>query len=141
MRLTNKQIRQLLDAHGVVVSEACNKCGQILGPVRFTNYNEPGVWCSRACRDGVDQNPGICRGCGTSLDGKRRGAIYCDRTCRMRTVRQQVRNSTNIVNTPIQKTGVADAISKFGYGYSRASQNVSGEAGIEVSREFENTSR
>jgi len=114
MQLTEAQSREFLQTHGVYVAEVCDRCGQILGHVRYTRRNESGEWCSRACRDGVDRNPGLCRGCGTSLEGKRRRAIYCDRTCRMRTVRKQVRNSTNIVNTPIQKAGVADAISGFG---------------------------
>jgi hypothetical protein len=119
MQITEAQSRELMQTHGVYVTEACERCGQILGHVRYTRRNQPGEWCSRACRDGVDNSPSLCRGCGTSLIGKRRGAIYCDRTCRMRTVRKQVRNSANIVNTPIQKTGVTDAISGFGYGDSR----------------------
>jgi hypothetical protein len=53
------------------------------------------------------------------LIGKRKGAIYCDRTCRMRAVRAQVRDSANIVNTRIQKTELADANSRFGYGDSK----------------------
>ena len=116
MRLTEGQSHDLLRTHGVYVAEVCDRCRQILGHVRFTRRNQPGAWCSRACRDGVDHIPFVCRGCGTSLVGKRRGAIYCDRTCRMRTVRKQVRNGANIVNTPIEKTGVTDTISGFGYG-------------------------
>ena len=115
MQLNETQSRELVQTHGVYVTNISDRCGQILGHIRYTWRNEPGEWCSRACRDGIDHSPSVCRGCGTSLAGKRRGTIYCDRTCRMRTVRKQVRNSTNIVNTPIQKTGVADAISGFGY--------------------------
>ena len=115
MRLSEAQSRELLQTHGVYVTEACDRCGQILGHVRYTRRNQPGEWCTRACRDGVDHSPNVCRGCGTSLVGKRRGSIYCDRTCRMRTVRNEVRDSANIVNTPIQKTGVTGAISVFGY--------------------------
>ena len=116
MRLSEARSRELLHMHGAYVTEVCDRCGAVLGPIRFTRQGDTGAWCSRACRDGVDQNPGICGGCGTSLDGKRRGAIYCDRTCRMRTVRREVRDRTNIVNTPIQKTGVKDAILRIGYG-------------------------
>ena len=39
---------------GVRVNEACDKCGQVLGWVRFTCKDEPGEWCSRQCRDGVE---------------------------------------------------------------------------------------
>jgi hypothetical protein len=59
----------------------------------------------------------------------------------MRTVRKQVRNSANIVNTPAQDKGVTDAILVFGYGDSVASQDVNKQAPIEVSYEFENTNR
>jgi hypothetical protein len=141
MQLTEAQSRKLLQTHGVYVSEACDRCGQILGHVRYTRRNQSGEWCSRACRDGVDHNPGMCQGCGTSLVGKRRGAIYCDRTCRMRKVRKEVRSGTNIVNTPIQKTGVADVIAGFGYGGTRTGQNESKQPPIEVSHEYENTIR
>lgn len=53
MRLTEKQSRELIAKHGVYVTEACDKCGQILGPVRFTRKDEAGEWCSRQCRDGA----------------------------------------------------------------------------------------
>ena len=36
MRLTEAQSRELLRTHGVYVTEACGRCGKILGPVRFT---------------------------------------------------------------------------------------------------------
>jgi hypothetical protein len=114
MRLSQARSRQLLYVHGVYVTNICDNCRQILGHVRYTRRCVLGAWCSRACRDGVDHSPSVCRGCSTPLVGKRRGAIYCDRTCRMRTVRKQVRNSTNIVNTAIEKTGVADAILGIG---------------------------
>ena len=119
MQLTDKQTRQLLHTHGVYVNEVCDGCGAILGPIRFTRQGDAGAWCSRACRDGVDHDPGMCCGCGTSLIGKKRGAMYCHRTCRMRAVRKQVRNGANIVNTPIQKSGVTDANSGLGYLASR----------------------
>jgi len=53
MRLTETQSRALLAKHGVYVTEVCDACGKILGHVRFTRYGEPGEWCSRECRDGV----------------------------------------------------------------------------------------
>jgi len=90
MKLNEKQTRHLLRTHGTFLTEVCDQCGQLLGSVRFTRHGECGAWCSRACRDGVDHSPTVCRGCGTSLVGKRRGAIYCDRTCRMRRVRKEV---------------------------------------------------
>ena len=53
MRITEEQSRLLLAKHGVYVTEVCDKCGKILGHVRFTRYGEPGAWCCRECRDGV----------------------------------------------------------------------------------------
>jgi hypothetical protein len=119
MRLSEAQSRALVRTHSTYVKESCDRCGAVLGPIRFTDLGERGAWCSRACRDDVDHNPEVCHGCGTSLVGRKRGAIHCHRTCRMRTVRREVLEKANIVNTPIQKTGVADAISAFGYGDSK----------------------
>ena len=50
MRLTTAQSHALLEKHGCYVAEVCDKCGQLLGPVRFTRRGESGVWCSRECR-------------------------------------------------------------------------------------------
>ena len=44
----------MLAEHGVYMREICEKCGKILGPIRFIRYREPGEWCSRLCRDGVE---------------------------------------------------------------------------------------
>jgi hypothetical protein len=53
VQLAETRSRELLRAHGVYASEACDRCGKILGHVRFTIANEPGAWCSHLCRDGV----------------------------------------------------------------------------------------
>ena len=115
MQLTETQSRALLAKHGVYVTEACDTCGQILGPIRFTRYGQKGEWCSRFCRDGVEHKAGVCRGCGASLEGKKKGTSYCDRTCRMRAVRAGVQNHEKIVNTPIQNKPLTDAILASGY--------------------------
>jgi hypothetical protein len=109
MRLNQEQSRELLRTHGVYVTEVCDRCGKMLGLARFTRRGEGGAWCSRAWRDAEGHRPGACRGCGTSLVGKRKGAISCDRTCRMRTVRKEGQSHTNIVNTPVQGKGLTDA--------------------------------
>jgi hypothetical protein len=51
--LTVQQSYALLEKHGVFARECCNRCGQLLGAVRFTRRNESGVWCSRECRSDV----------------------------------------------------------------------------------------
>jgi hypothetical protein len=85
MRLTAKQSYALLEKHGCYVSEACDKCGQILGPVRYTRQGQLGEWCSRECRDGAEAHaPGTCLTCKASLTGLRRGTKFCSDTCRKR---------------------------------------------------------
>lgn len=110
MLLSEERRRQLLLTHGVYLAEACDQCGVLIGPIRWTVHGESGVWCSRKCRDGVDEQPGVCHGCGIALAGKRKGAIYCGRTCRMPKVRRTVQNSPNIVNTSVVNKGLTDAV-------------------------------
>jgi hypothetical protein len=61
MILTTAQAYDLLGRHGVFAREACDRCGQVLGAVRWTRLGELGVWCSRACR-GDRERPAIHRG-------------------------------------------------------------------------------
>jgi len=85
MQLTIQQSRELLDKFGCYVTEACDQCGRILGPVRYTRRGESGVWCSRECRDGKEAHaPGTCLTCRASLAGLRRGTKFCSDTCRKR---------------------------------------------------------
>ena len=50
MHLTTQQSYDLLARHGAFAREICDKCGAVLGAVRFTRRDESGVWCSRECR-------------------------------------------------------------------------------------------
>ncbi len=50
MRLSTEQSYALLEKYGCYVTEACDRCGQLLGPVRITRRGDSGVWCSRECR-------------------------------------------------------------------------------------------
>lgn len=52
MLLTETQSRKALDEHGMYVTEACDKCGKLLGCVRYTHRRQTGEWCSELCRDG-----------------------------------------------------------------------------------------
>lgn len=90
MRLTPQRSYSLLEKHACFVSDACDKCGQILGLVRFTRSGERGVWCSGECRDGAGAHrPGTCRHCKARLpEGKRRGTVFCDDACRKAANRQ-----------------------------------------------------
>jgi hypothetical protein len=55
MLLTVQQSYALLARHGVCAREICDKCGAVLGAVRFTRKDESGVWCSRECRGDVER--------------------------------------------------------------------------------------
>jgi hypothetical protein len=46
---------RLRNERGVYAVEACDRCGQILGAVRFTRSGDSGVWCSRKCRGDGEQ--------------------------------------------------------------------------------------
>ena len=50
MTLTTTQAYELLAKHGVYALSACDKCGAILGAVRYTRRGEAGEWCSPECR-------------------------------------------------------------------------------------------
>jgi hypothetical protein len=102
MHLTRQQSCALLEKHGCYVTETCDRCGQILGPVRFTRQDDSGVWCSRECRDGAETHaPGTCKGCGVRLpDGKRRGALHCDDACRKLAARSRT-DELSRTNRPI----------------------------------------
>jgi hypothetical protein len=44
---------QLQNNRGLYVTECCDRCGKLLGPVRFMRRGDAEVWCSRECRDGM----------------------------------------------------------------------------------------
>ena len=50
MRLTTEQAYSLLKKRDCYADQACDKCGRILGPRRYTRKDESGEWCSRECR-------------------------------------------------------------------------------------------
>ena len=41
---------ELLASYGFFAREICDKCGIVLGAVRFTRHGESEVYCSRECR-------------------------------------------------------------------------------------------
>ena len=113
MRLTEVQSRKLLRVSGAYVTEACDRCGAALGPIRWTFRDEPGAWCSEKCRDGIERQAGKCQGCGVSLNGKRKHAKFCSDVCRKR---QRVRDVSGKPETPTQNKGLRGTISPVGYG-------------------------
>ena len=102
--------KRLLEERGVYVTEACDTCGQLPGPVRYTRKDDPGVWCSRACRDGQNAaTPGKCRGCGASLEGKRKGSKWCGEPCRRMAGYQHKPNNKINPRIDLENKGLADA--------------------------------
>lgn len=79
--------------HNGMPYETCDVCGkpilavrdgnQILGPYRFTRFGDKRVHCSRECRDGFSWNPGMCRQCKKSLEGRSKSTQFCGAKCKM----------------------------------------------------------
>jgi len=122
MKLTAEQSQKIFQEHGVWVTEACDKCGSILGPIRYTRRAEPGEWCSRECRDGNQAiTPGRCCGCGASLQVKRRSAKWCSDTCRDRANRS-VLDSSNKGGTPAHSKRLTGGGIGFGCPYTKRAE-------------------
>jgi hypothetical protein len=122
MLLTVQVRLQLQRDRGLYVTECCDKCGKLLGPVRFTRRGDTGVLCSRDCRDGIAHSSAFCRACATRLGGKRRGAVYCSDRCRKRDS-ARVQDSQIIAETHIQNKEVTEAIFASGYIPTRKPEN------------------
>jgi len=124
MRLTNEQSYELLAKHGIFAGEICDKCGTVLGAVRFTRKDESGVWCSRECRDGADAwTPGTCKGCGAALTGKRKDAKHCSDLCRKRGGSQKVLTTPTYPEIAAHSKGLASTGIGFGCPYTSGPRN------------------
>ncbi len=55
MLLTIQKSYELLAKYQFFAREICDTCGIVLGEIRFTRRDEPGVWCSRECRGDGDR--------------------------------------------------------------------------------------
>ena|SRR5579871_4787718 len=105
MNLSSVQSREIFEKYKQWVKSLCDSCGKGIGPYnRFTIFgSSDGIWCSRQCRDGVERRDyGTCIGCGGSLEGKRKGSLFCSDTCRKRTRTQKSETSQIIAETHIQ---------------------------------------
>jgi hypothetical protein len=105
VKLTTEQSHELLNRFGVYVTEACDKCTKLLGPVRFTRKDEAVEWCSRECRG--DAREAIRKG---GRPRKYRNAVEARSA---KTKQQQLyRTSPGVEKTPLQlrrNKGLADA--------------------------------
>ena len=76
MLLTIQKSYELLANFGFFAREICDKCGIVLGGVRFTRHNESKVYCSRECRGDAHRSATHRRGrpCKYKTDRERRAA-------------------------------------------------------------------
>src|ERR1700739_686793 len=115
MKLTRDQSQKLLSERVIWIAEACDKCGKLLGSVRWTCRGEPGEWCSAQCRDGVEAAPQkakqrACRQCGISLQGKRGASEFFSDGHRKRFAKSSAsQNRRLIAETPIGNQRLTDA--------------------------------
>ena len=123
MKLTAAELA-CLRSQGVYIIEKCDGCGKLLNQTfRYTIAGELEAYCSAACRDLVffgglrearkHSAPGKCVYCGATLEGMRRGALYCDEVCKKRvarTGRVQSTGNAKITGTPDQMNEQLTAI-------------------------------
>ena len=115
VKLNREQSQKLLQERGIWITEACDRCGHLLGSVCWTQRGEPGDWCSAECRDGVEAAPHkarqrACRQCGISLQGKRADSEFCSDVHRKRFAKSSAsQNRRFIAETPIGNQRLADA--------------------------------
>jgi hypothetical protein len=93
MLLATQKSYELLAKYGCFVRELCDKCGIVLGAVRFTRRNESKVYCSRECRGDAYRSS-------THRQGRPR-KYKTDRECRAAKTRQQqaYRSHPNVEKT------------------------------------------
>jgi hypothetical protein len=113
MKLKREQCEKLR----IWVTEACDKCGQLLGSIRWTRLGECGEWCSKSCRDRIaagapKSNSKGCLECGIRLDGKRSDSRFFSDTHKKRHQRREpsrtARKPENSRDTPIGKQRLTD---------------------------------
>ena len=123
MKLTTAELTYVR-SQGLYVTEKCDGCGRLLNQTfRYTIAGKPEAYCSAACRDLVffgdrrearkHSTPGKCAYCGATLEGKRRGALYCDEVCKKRLAKTRMVQSTaepQVTGTPsLSNQRVAEA--------------------------------
>jgi hypothetical protein len=112
MKLTKKRSQKLLQERGVWVTNACDKCGQLFGAVRWTGKGEPGEWCSAECRDGIKSERSTSAGvelaaAGSAKPQRRIGSrtsgrprTHATNAEKQRCYRSRLKNGLALRNTP-----------------------------------------
>ena len=102
MHLAEVRVRELLRARGVYVKSACDQCGTLIHFAnRFTRKDDPGVSCSRLCRDGAETAPRKQKGGRPRLyqnDVQQRAA----NARRQRNFRQRIQVVADVTKTALQ---------------------------------------
>jgi len=115
MKLTAAELA-FVRSQDLYITEKCDGCGKLLNQTfRCTITGKPEVYCTAECRDLVffgdpreakkHFTPGKCVYCAATLEGKRRGALYCDETCKKLAARKEMAQLTaepRITGTPPQ---------------------------------------
>ena len=112
MKLNSAELASVR-AMGLFLTEKCDGCGMALNQTfRYTITARPEAFCSALCRDSAffadrreaqkHSTPGKCVYCKANLEGKRRGALYCDETCKKRAGRIGKTAEPKITGTPTQ---------------------------------------
>jgi hypothetical protein len=112
MKLTKEQSHRLLQECGIWLTNACDKCGQLLGSARWTRKGEPGEWCSATCRDGIKAerltSASVEPAAATSAKSQRRiGSLpsgrpkmHATKAEKQRSYRSRLKNGLALRNTP-----------------------------------------
>jgi hypothetical protein len=127
MKLTHEQ-RERLAEQGLWRDESCDRCGGLLGSIRYTRRGEPGAWCSELCRDGAEvvaarkERKGgkpNSTGPAASVQSRRIGSrksgrpkVYATNAQKQRAYRGRPKNGLALRNTPaqaIENAQLADA--------------------------------
>src|SRR5690242_19118998 len=98
---------------GLYLTEKCDACGKASNQTfRYTISGRSEVFCSALCRDNAffddrrealkHSTPGMCAYCRANLEGKRRGALYCDEICKKRAAGTDSTAEPKITGTPAQ---------------------------------------
>lgn len=154
MKLTAVELAHVR-SQGLYITEKCVGCGKLLNQtIRYTITGKVEVYCSAGCRDLTffgdtreakkRSTPGKCLHCGATLEGKRRGALYCDETRKKRAARAGRARSTaepQITGTPTQSNqrvtrpkvgGQGDCIASEAQPLRDALDEVAAKSGLPV---------
>ena len=115
MKLSQEQRQELLRERGIWVTEACDRCRQLLGSVRYTFRGQKGEWCSELCRDGEESKIPVLSRLRRIIEGQaQRDAKWCN-TCRKRPAYQSGLTAANYPGIAAHSKEVTDRVRGLPY--------------------------